>query len=871
MDMTLIIESLNKIFKQENYRIVFWYDPEREFESEIDLFQIEDAELIRLDLVGHLTLKIRMEIDEPERKFLLYSPTEKPDIEEDFLLDLRYFSYDFHADRSSILLNELGLAHQYLINHLKLRQKFFDSKERINHLKKFVNSGDTENDLDRKMLAVVTKSSQDDFSCIVRSLFQSYAEQDNIHFETSSDTWKLVEKYGLNDIFWKLSEQFFAFKDPTPTLQKLLIQLFVSDFVHRLNNHIPSKLENLRLPAKGELNTVAFFAQWRDSISRAGSYNKLAEYAAEKLFINETLEKLPLDLLLENVTFSQADDQILQKLFKHFNTDNNYSDAGFFRTAAVRRQQEHWIRSPSVSEQERHERRAAYELIALAAEISELARQYSNGFNIDTAAEMFRLYTNELYKFDQLYRRFHRNAELVNADQIKSDQVKTLCEEIDNIYHNKYLIPLALKWNRFLENGLLEDWNIAGVSNQYEFYDRFVANEAEEHRVFVIISDAFRYADAEELKNTLNGRDRFHAEITAMLGVVPSYTALGMAALLPHDQLTYNNNGDILADGRSATGLENRNAILAESNGIAVQTDNLLAMKRDKVRKLINNKIRVVYLYHNVIDSHGDSVSTEGETFQATDVTIDELAKLVQLISNDLSGSHIIVTSDHGFVYTESYPTETNKSKNESKTTNNIIKAKKRYFIGHNLTRNNFAWFGNTKQTAKCNGAEFGIAKGYSLFHFSGSTRYFHGGAMLHEIVIPVVVIRPSRSKKDIAKTKIKNVSISILGNRFKITTAKHRFQFIQTEPISDRVKSITVKMAIYDTNNQPVSSIETLTFNSTSENLDERQQSACVTLQSHSCDKSEKYYLILRDVDSNIEILSQEIIIDRVIAEDFN
>lgn len=869
--MTLIIESLNKIFNQENYRTVFWEDPEKEFESEIDLFQIDEVKLVRLDQVGHLALKIQIEIDEPDSKFLLYSPTEKPDIEEDFLLDMRYFSYNFHANRSSILLNELGLANQHLVNYLKLRTKFFDSKERINNLKKIVNSGDTEIDLDRKMLAVVTKSSQDGFYSIVRSIFQSYTEQDNSLFETPSDTWKLIEKFGLNDTFWKLSEEFFTFKDETPTLQKLLIQLFVTDFVHRINDPIPSKLKELRLPNKnGEHNTVTFFDQWRDSNSQADSYNKLAEYAAETLSINETLEKLPLDSLLKHVTFSQVDDQILEKLleelFKYFNidTDKNYSGTGFFRTTALNRQQKHWIHSPSVAKEKRNKQYAAYELIALAAEIIELSHQYSNGFNIDTVADMFRLYTNELYKFDQLYRRFHRNADLFNFDQVKN-----ISEEVDNIYQNKYLIPLSLKWNRFLENGLLKDWKISGISNQYEFYNRFVAKEAEEHRVFVIISDAFRYSAAEELKNTLNGRDRFHAELSAMLGVVPSYTALGMAALLPHDQLTYNKE-DILADGHSTAGLENRNAILAKSNGIAVQADKLLAMKRDEIRKLIDNKIRVVYIYHNGIDSHGDSSLTEKETFQATDNTIEELAKLAKHISNDLSGSYIIVTSDHGFVYTNFYPTETNRSKNKSKT-DNIIIAKKRYFIGHNLTQNNDAWFGNTEQTAKCNSIEFGTAKGYNIFNFSSSKRYFHGGAMLQEIVIPVVVIRPSRNKKDIAKTKIKNVSISILGNRFKITTAKHRFQFIQTEQVSDRIRPVTVKLAIYDTNNQLVSSIETLTFNSTSENIDERKQSAYLTLQSHSCNKSEKYYLIMRCLNSNVEILNQEITIDRAIAEDFN
>jgi uncharacterized protein (TIGR02687 family) len=872
MDMTQIIESLNKIFTQENYRIVFWYDSAREFESEIDTLQIDDVELVRLDKVGHFSLKIRIEIDEPQRKFLLYSPNEKPDIEEDFLLDIRYFSRIFCANRSSILLNELGLASQQLANHLKLRQKFFDSKERIDNLKKFVSSGDTEFDLDKKMLAVIAKSDQDDFFSVARAVFQSYIEQDDVDFETPSDTWKLIEKYSLNDTFWQLSEQFFSFNNERPSPLQLLIQLFVSDFVHCLNDSVPFELQKHRLPTKGEHNAVTFFAQWRDSTNHANDYNKLAEYIAEKIQINKQLKELPFDLLCENVTFSQVDDQILQQLFKDLDThtdmnaDKNCFDADFFRKIADQRKEKHWIRSPSVSKQEHNERLATYELIAHAANIFQLSYKYSDGFNADTVKDMFRLYTSELYNFDKQYRHFHLNASCVN-----SDQVKILCEKIDDIYCNKYLSPLSLKWNRYLENDLLKDWKIAGIPNQYEFYKRFVAKETEEHRVFVIISDAFRYAAAEELKSKLNSHDRFQAKIEAMLGVVPSYTALGMAALLPHNQLTYNNNGDILADGRSTINTKNRNDILSKTNGIAIQANDLLSMKRDNVRQLINNEIRVVYIYHNIIDSLGDNTPTEGKTFHATDNAIDELIELAKYIANNLSGIYILVTADHGFVYTNSHLTEAYKSKNELKSNKDMIKTKKRYFLGHNLKQNNSAWFGNTEQTANCKNMEFGIAKGYNLFNFVGSSRFFHGGAMLQEITIPVVTIRPSRSKKDVTKTKIETVSISIIGSQFKITTAKHRFQFIQTKSVSDRVRPVTVKLAIYDVNNQLVSSIETLTFNSTSEKLNECQQSAYLTLRSMPYDKSEKYYLILRDVNSNIEILNQEVTIDRVIAEDFN
>jgi hypothetical protein len=55
---------------------------------------------------------------------------------------------------------------------------------------------------------------------------------------------------------------------------------------------------------------------------------------------------------------------------------------------------------------------------------------------------------------------------------------------------------------------------------------------------------------------------RFEADLTSQLGVVPSYTALGMASLPPHQALTYHANGAVLVDGMPAASLEQRSVCL---------------------------------------------------------------------------------------------------------------------------------------------------------------------------------------------------------------------------------------------------------------------------------------------------------------------
>ena len=101
-------------------------------------------------------------------------------------------------------------------------------------------------------------------------------------------------------------------------------------------------------------------------------------------------------------------------------------------------------------------------------------------------------------------------------------------------------------------------------------------------RAFVIISDALRYEAAEELTSSLNGTYRVEAKLSSHLGVLPSYTALGMASLLPPTKLEYTEKAEILAEGKPTASLEQRNEILSARGGMAVKAGPLLAMKKER-------------------------------------------------------------------------------------------------------------------------------------------------------------------------------------------------------------------------------------------------------------------------------------------------
>lgn len=110
---------------------------------------------------------------------------------------------------------------------------------------------------------------------------------------------------------------------------------------------------------------------------------------------------------------------------------------------------------------------------------------------------------------------------------------------------------------------------------------------------------------------------------------------------------------------------------------------------------------------------------------------------------------------------------------------------------------------------------------------------------------------------------------MQILGANHKITTAQHRFTLLQTEPVSHRVLPVTLKVAVYE-GDEPVTNIETVTFDSSSGNLDDRQKRVRLVLQDRQYDKRTPYHLVLRDAETGIEQARVDVSIDRAFADDF-
>jgi len=138
MELQRIEQGLERLFQTEEHRIVFWQDPDREFDELVGDLDLDGVSLLRLDEHPALAVKVRLERDDPTGRYLLYAPFEPSAPDQDWLLDMRLYSASFSADRASMLLSDLGLTQQSLRRHLAERAKYFASRDRLERLKKLV-------------------------------------------------------------------------------------------------------------------------------------------------------------------------------------------------------------------------------------------------------------------------------------------------------------------------------------------------------------------------------------------------------------------------------------------------------------------------------------------------------------------------------------------------------------------------------------------------------------------------------------------------------------------------------------------------------------------------------------------------------------
>lgn len=797
-----IAQALNKLL--DRHRIVFWYDSKQELRQDFETLYLDGVEKIELQN-NEFGVKRRILREAPQQKFLLYKEGPQPDDLDNWLLDVQLAQGEFRADQVGLWLSELGLGVEF-IDVVQDHVEFYKSAQRKDALKRLLKPDDTLSDFRLKMLAVCA-GADPRLDSLLEHLLAELAE-------AKEDKIRLIARCALDDFLWRQMEREYGYRSETPGIRDWVIELFKSCY---------------RMTTGGEVkltgDALAFLKRWKDSRQFERAFETLSQECAQALDIEGDLSRRDFRETLELDLFRLIDPKIISDLVRAL-ADRTVAWGDVVLWARQRRQG-HWYA----------EFRPLYEALDYGAQFIGAVEGVS--LSLESPLEGIERYCQTWYRVDQLYRKFTFHVR--QSGQLPL--MASLTRLIDNLYTNNYLLPLGDRWQAQVDS--LAKWNIFSIPLQNAFFQRWVQPFIEkDKKVCVIISDALRYEIGEELARLIRQEDRYEAQLDAALSLLPSYTQLGMAALLPHQELSLDQDGKgtVLVDGFSSQGAENRQKILDRAlpkRGRAIKAEELLKLNREDSRALFRDH-DIVYVYHNWIDKVGDNRDSEERVFEAAETTCQDLIKLVKKLTA-ANASNLLITADHGFIYQNQALEQSDFSACEPKG-KEILYQGRRFVLGRGLQADSGLRKFSSAELGLAGDLEALIPKSINRLRLKGSgSRFVHGGASLQEVVIPVVRVNKKR------QSDLSQVEVEILrGSSAVITTGQLTVVFYQAEPATDKTRPRALQAGVYTQEGELISDSHELTFDLTAENPRERERPVRFIL-TRKADQANNQEVILR------------------------
>src|SRR5574344_96246 len=500
-------------------------------------------------------------------------------------------------------------------------------------------------------------------------------------------------------------------------------------------------------------------------------------------------------------------------------------------------------------------------------------------FNYLNGEEIWNDYAKKLSCIDSDYRHIHYFYYKTTFDSLGNiqDKLSSALDYLEGLYKNWFLNGLNDSWIKLVKGDLENQGFISyKIPIATDFFDKFIDPKLDEKITFVVISDGMRFEVAKELKDRLVSSTKGDAEISAMESVFPAITKYGMSALLPGKK-TVGADYEVLVNGAVSDTLSKRKAVLhsrvAESD--AVSYSDLANMKTADLKEFVKDK-KVVYVYHNDIDGTGHDSAGESKVFEACEDSIQKIIGLVKKICGVRASCRVVITSDHGFIYTYQ---KLNEAEKLSIKNDEIVDAsgEKRCIVAKNEISSDFLL-----QVKMLVNNEAGSLVGYAPYQTirlkaaGGSSNYVHGGVSLEEMMVPVVEFDSVRSdskayasNKD--KYEHKPVAIKLTTPLSKpICTNVFAFDFYQDKPVG--LDAVVAKYQIFleDVKGGKISDVGNIIADKTDPDAAKRTFSVMLNLKPGKYLKSDIYYLTVMDVESGAILSKDQVVIDGDFSDDF-
>lgn len=854
LNLQEIEKKLNSEF-QSGQRMVFWYDAEASFEDEVDQLNLPEVTILHLTDRNAFRTKMRLEHEEPESRFLIYAPFEKPDVSINHLEDVLLYSMEFYADKLSLIAAEIKLPGRLRASFGTLKDFFIAGKGKLTSVQRKAGNERINDFIERTKdfdmpvadeetimliaMCVIAKARNTTIDDLFYAVFSygDIAEQQIIEEFT---------KYGLEKAFWILSEKRFGYDDPNPSLLKFAMSLFAVYIFHEdldaspkewnifMQDKIKKRASNITVLLDNMMNNVVY----------QDYFDILSETIADCLNVQTVMQKIPMELIVNISAFKQMDEVLTRWMIGRIRAEDKKATLGGYsiKELCAVREKLHFGKLYSAQYQVLKSARALLEAVGFIP-AEDLTAQINE-------------YTDKNYKIDTEYRRF-----ITAYDQIENTaDFEDMKDLIQNIYTTEYLEKSVYYWNLAFEKNALQEV----IPLQRNFYRDEV--RAVKEKVVVIISDAFRYEAAKELEAYFADDENCTVTMKTKMGTLPAVTAIGMAELLPHDRITFADDCSlrVLVDGKTCGTTVQREKILqdANPNSAAIDYDSLRAMKTSELRSFTAGK-EVIYVYHNRIDATGEAMRTENSVFKAVEDSIREIFGLVKSLSRSGNVYRFLITADHGFIYTRRPMEATDKLENEA---GRAAIADRRFMIAQeNLSRDGVYAVSLGKLLNSEDSRYVMLAKGMSVFKCGGGMNYVHGGSSLQELLIPTLYIKTQRGVVD-----TEEAVISLISEIRRVTNLRLKLDFYQEKPVSDMVKAATYRIHFVSSEGELISNEVIYKADHKAEKAGERIVTLNFDIKKKKYDNDLRYFLKVIHDKTNVEILSRQVMMDLPFTDDF-
>ena len=853
MDTDKVIQDLNRRFAAplpEFYqrRIIFWYDEDKEFEDKLDEVVLENAKVVALTGNNAFSVKKLLSVDDLTTNYLVYSPLAHNRPDDNWLLDIELYSEEFRADLISIWMDEMGLAlNPAMRKQVKNYRAYFNAKHRRLKISTQNKVPATPAQLHMAVMAAICGLKDAEPNQILRSVF--HAGLDLNHNAVYQD----FVKYHADGAFWAMVRQGCGFSEEEPDLGRLAIHLLLTAATRTMRQEYLAGLDGF-ISMPHQAYCYDFISGWLHS-NDIGQLCDVAKYVEDEACLHQRFEKLTVDDLVGTECFPCINEVILTKLMTEIS--DHIIDVDTITSTVEKRRTCAWY-EPFEN---------FYDGILQVANMQRFFKEHSAGFHTAEAKGIWKEYTESYYQMDTYYRLFHLSFQksLETSNILLDDLFKHVVDKVEGLYTHWFLGELGNNWSDVCADELATYGKVLEVPQQEEFYCSRI--KTSDTKVFVIISDAMRYEVAATMADQLRRETRSKVFLSSMQSIFPSITKFGMAALLPHKELTVELRNDILtvlADGQStASGYRDKVLKSEDPASVALKYNDIIAMKRAERSALVKG-MDVVYIYHDTIDEASHTSDTA--VFAACDKAISELKNLVRIIVNEFGGTNILITADHGFLYTYSPLAEDGKvGKNDfydvdresindlkKESAKRCVEYGRRYAIVQKGVQPNYL-LPVKFLDGKSDFGGFAPRESIRIKMNGGGMNFVHGGISLQEMVVPVIEYHYLRNdsmeyKRNKQKYDTKPVMVNLLSANRKISNMIFSLNFYQKDAVGANRESATYQVYFTDENGRQISDVQKIIADKTSDNDAERTFRCQFNLKSLKYSNTATYYLVIAD-----------------------